>query len=278
MHRWPVSSGVTVAADSWGDPDGPLVLLLHGGGQTRHAWRGAAERLGAAGYRAVAYDIRGHGDTDWAPDGRYDADAHVADLVGLLDALGDHRPAIVGSSLGGGIGLVAAGGGHVDATALVLVDIAHRIDPVGADHIHRFMDQRPDGFESLDEVAAAIAGYRPHRPRPAALDGLAKNVRLSANGRYYWHWDPRIRQNPSKMSDRPELLEACARTLSMPTLLVRGALSDVLSEQTAAEFLRLCPHAEYRNIARAGHMVVGDRNDVFAAAVLEFLARTVPSR
>ncbi|MEU6565203.1 alpha/beta fold hydrolase [Nocardia nova] len=276
-HLWRLATGATIAGDSWGDPGGPLVVLLHGGGQTRHAWKGAGQALAAAGYRAVAYDARGHGDSDWAADGRYTQNAHVADLCGVLDALGDHRPVLVGASMGGGTSLVAVGEGAVDATALVLVDIAHRIEAAGADNINRFMDQKPDGFDNLEEVAEAIAGYRPHTPRPRTSNGLAKNVRLGDDGRYHWHWDPRIRHRTSDLNDRQKRLEGCARDLALPTLLVRGGLSDVLSAAAAGEFLELVPHAEYRNVTGAGHMVAGDRNDAFVAAIIDFLARTVPA-
>ena len=277
MHQWPGAGGVTITGDSWGDPNGPLILLQHGGGQTRHAWKGAGETLGAAGYHAVAFDARGHGDSDWAPDGIYGQDIMVEDLTCVIDALGGKRPVLVGASMGGGVSLVAIGEDHVDATALVLVDIAHRIEPEGAAKIGEFMGQRPDGFDTLDEVADAIANYQPHRKRPRNLDGLAKNVRLGEDGRYHWHWDPAFRTGPRDLEARRIRLEACTRNLKLPTLLVRGGLSDVLSEEGAAEFLQLAPHSEYVNVTDAAHMVAGDRNDLFANAVIGFLGRVVPA-
>ena len=277
MHRWPGYGGVTLAGDSWGPPDGPLILLQHGGGQTRHAWKGAGQTLGSAGYHAIAFDARGHGDSDWAPDGVYGQDMMVRDLKCLLAALDSRRPVLVGASMGGGVSLVAAGEDHVDATALVLVDIAPRIEPEGVKKIQSFMAQRPDGFASLEEVAAAISTYQPHRERPRSLDGLAKNVRLRDDGRYYWHWDPKYRAGRGhRLDDRQARLEACARNLQLPTLLVRGGLSDILSEEGARSFLELCPHSEYVSVSGAAHMVAGDRNDIFAGAVIEFLGRTVP--
>ncbi|MEO5902033.1 MAG: alpha/beta hydrolase [Ilumatobacteraceae bacterium] len=276
MHHWPGHGGVVLAGDSWGDPDGPLVLLQHGGGQTRHAWKGAGESLGAAGYHAVAFDARGHGDSDWAPDGIYGQDVMVEDLCRLVDALGGRRPVLVGASMGGGTSLVAVGEDRVDATALVLVDIAPRIDVGGVKKIQSFMGQRPEGFDSLDQVADAIASYQPHRARPTNLDGLAKNVRLGDDGKYHWHWDPKFRTGNRNLSQRTERLEACARNLDLPALLVRGGLSDILTEEGAQSFLELCPHSEYVNVTGAGHMVAGDRNDVFADAVIDFLARKVP--
>ncbi|MGK2914511.1 MAG: alpha/beta fold hydrolase [Porticoccaceae bacterium] len=276
MHLWTGVGGIKLAGDSWGDPNGPLVLLQHGGGQTRHAWKGAGETLGAAGYHAVAFDARGHGDSDWSPDGVYGIDIMVEDLRCVVAALGGRRPVLVGASMGGGTSLVATGEDHVDATALVLVDIAPQIEMEGADKIQAFMTQKPDGFASLDEVADAIASYQPHRQRPKNLDGLAKNVRLGADGKYHWHWDPRFRSMRRDLPLRRQRMEACARRLTLPTLLVRGGLSDVLSEEGAQGFLGLCKHSEYVNVANAGHMVAGDRNDVFGNAVIEFLSRKVP--
>ncbi|CAM3743059.1 alpha/beta hydrolase [Polaromonas hydrogenivorans] len=276
MHRWQGSGSIAIAGDAWGDPNGPLVVLQHGGGQTRHAWKGTGEALGAAGYYAVAFDARGHGDSDWAPDGLYGQDVMVQDLQCVIAALGQHRPVLVGASMGGGTSLVAVGEGHVDASALILVDIAPRIETKGIDNIQAFMSQKPEGFISLEEVAEAIATYQPQRVRPKSLEGLAKNVRLGSDGKYHWHWDPRFRAGTRDLQRRQERLEACARALAVPTLLVRGGLSDVLSEEGSQHFLDLCPHSEYVNVTSAGHMVAGDRNDVFGTSVIEFLKRSVP--
>ncbi len=276
MHLWPGFGGIRIAGDAWGDPKGPLVVLQHGGGQTRHAWKGTGEKLGSQGYHAIAFDARGHGDSDWAPDGLYGQDVMVHDLECVIAALGKRRPVLVGASMGGGTSLVAAGEGRVDASALILVDIAPRIELEGLGKIQDFMAQKPEGFSSLEEVAEAIGTYQPQRERPKNLDGLVKNVRLGADGKYHWHWDPLFRAATRDLERRQQRLEACARQLTLPTLLVRGGLSDVLSEAGAQHFLTLCPHSEYVNVTNAGHMVAGDRNDIFGLSVLDFLGRTVP--
>ena len=276
MHFGPGVGGINIAGDSWGNPNGPLVLLQHGGGQTRHAWKGTAELLGNVGYYAIAFDARGHGDSDWAPDGLYSQDVMVQDLKCVIAALGHKRPVLVGASMGGGTSLVAVGEDHVDATALIMVDIAPRIETDGIDKIQAFMSQKPEGFGSLEEVAEAIGNYQPQRVRPKNLDGLVKNIRLGADGKYHWHWDPLFRAGTRDLVRREQRLEACARHLSLPTLLVRGGLSDVLSEDGAQHFLSLCPNSEYVNVTNAGHMVAGDRNDIFGTAVIDFLARNVP--
>ena len=278
MHTWSGAGGLTIAGDTWGDPHGPLVVLQHGGGQTRHAWKGAGETLGHAGYHAVAFDARGHGDSGWAPADEYGSDYSVKDLLCVVEALGGTRPILVGASMGGGISLIAIGESHLEASALVLVDMVPHIEPAGTRRIQAFMNQKPEGFDTLQEVADAIANYQPHRPRPRLLDGLAKNVRLGADGKYHWHWDPARRRTRGDQQAYRERLHACANHLDVPTLLVRGGLSDVVTEAGAQSFLRQCPHAEYVNVANAAHMVAGDRNDIFAASVIAFLKRVAPAR
>jgi pimeloyl-ACP methyl ester carboxylesterase len=277
MHVFSGTGGVRLAGDSWGNPDAPLVILLHGGGQTRHAWKGAGERLAAAGFNALALDARGHGDSQWATDGCYDQDVMLEDLKCVVATLGGRRPALVGASLGGATSLVAAGEGQVNATALVLVDVAPRIERAGVAKIRAFMTQNPDGFETLQQVADAIASYQPQRARPNSLSGLAKNVRRGADGRYRWHWDPRFSGSSHyELEPRQRRLEMAARSLTLPTLLVRGGMSDVLTDDGVREFRALVPHAEYVNVTEAAHMVAGDQNDVFSNAVIHFLSQAVP--
>ena len=269
------SGAVRLVANAYGSPANPPVLLLHGGGQTRHAWAGTARRLADAGFHAVALDLRGHGDSDWAPDGDYSIDAFASDLRAVASTF-DEPPAVVGASLGGGVALVAEGETTSSlSSAVVLVDIAHRIEMDGAMRILGFMTGRPEGFVSLEEAADAIAEYLPHRPRPTDLSGLTKNLRQGDDGRYRWHWDPALFQGhltPASAQD-PQRRVLAARGLDVPTLLVRGRMSELLSEEAAAEFLELVPHAEFVDVRDAGHMVAGDRNDVFTDAVAGFLIR-----
>jgi pimeloyl-ACP methyl ester carboxylesterase len=267
---------LVLAGDAYGDADAPPVLLLHGGGQTRHAWGGTAATLADAGFYAVSLDLRGHGDSGWAPDANYSVDAFADDLCAVAAQLG-RKPAVVGASLGGLALLVAMGERpEPPASAAILVDIAARADQVGVSRIIAFMTGNPDGFATLEEAADAVAAYTPHRPRPTQLDGLRKNLRQGPDGRWRWHWDPRFIRGdrPPNATQNPERLEACARTLRVPTLLVRGRMSDVVSEAGAAHFLEIVPHARYADVAGAGHMVAGDRNDAFTRAVVDFL-RTI---
>jgi non-heme chloroperoxidase len=159
------------------------------------------------------------------------------------------------------------------AKSLVLVDIAHRSEAAGVQRIIDFMTGNPEGFASLDEAADAVSAYMPHRPRPRNLDGLARNLRLGDDGRYRWHWDPAFMSSDRRprTSVQVDIFVEHARRLTLPVLLVRGRMSDVVSEQTVREFLELVPHARYVDVQDAHHMVAGDRNDAFTPPVVEFL-------
>ena len=265
--------GLRLSGDAYGDAAAPPVILLHGGGQTRHAWGGTAAALAARGWYAVAMDLRGHGETGWAPDGDYRMDAFVRDLRAVVQWLG-RAPVLVGASLGGFTSLVAEGESPDPfAAAVVLVDIVPRTEPKGVARIIAFMTGHPDGFVSLEEAAEAVAGYLHHRPKPRDLSGLRKNLRLGPDGRYRWHWDPRMLAGERRInaSSDPDRMERAARALRVPTLLVRGRMSDIVTEEGARHFLEIAPHARYVDVSDAGHMVAGDRNDRFTSAVVEFL-------
>lgn len=269
-------ASLRLGATVFGDPlKDPLVVLLHGGGQTRHAWGGLGHRLAASGYAAVALDARGHGESDWSDDGDYSQDAQLDDLVTVLGQL--PRPAaLVGASMGGITSLLAAGEGRADVWGLVLVDVVPRLEPKGAKRIMAFMSSNPEGFASIDEVAEAVADYLPNRTRPPDPAGLAKNLRRDPDGRLRWHWDPRFLERVSLHPPDANRARAAARGVHAPTLLVRGALSDVVSVAGAEEFLSLVPGAEFVDVQDAGHMVAGDDNDRFGSTIIDFLRRYRP--
>ncbi len=273
---------LALCADVGGRANAPPVILLHGGGQTRHSWGKAARRLAQAGFHTLSMDLRGHGESAWPTNGDYSTDAFIGDLNAVIDTL-DQPPVLVGASLGGATALLAIGETQtVRASALVLVDVVPRMSPEGVRHIRDFMTGSPEGFANLDEAATAVSRYIPNRPKPASNEGLLKNLRLEADGRYYWHWDPAFQADGvrGRMTDLFSRMENAASRIHVPTLLVRGRQSDVVSEEGARLLLELIPHAEYVDIEGAGHMVAGDRNDVFNEAIEAFLQRTcdpVPS-
>jgi peroxiredoxin len=241
-------------------------LFLHGGGQTRHSWGGAARDVAAAGWQAVTVDARGHGESDWA-DADYRLSSFAADVVAVTEVL-DRPPVLVGASLGGLTAILLEGDlTPGTAAGVVLVDIIPEMEQAGADRIQAFMsDKAIEGFGSLEEVADAIAAYNPHRPRPADLEGLRKNLR-EIDGRWYWHWDPAFIGGtadfpPAEIMDTGRL-NAAVGAIEVPMLLVRGRMSDLVSEESTKAFLERFPHVTFADVSGAGHMVVGDRNDAF---------------
>lgn len=277
------ADGVVLAADVWGEATWPTAVLLHGGGQTRHAWSRTGPRLAALGWHVIAPDLRGHGHSGWpAADHGYDLGLFADDVRALVAELGG-RPVLIGASLGGLSALLAAGEApRAAARALVLVDVAHRPDPRGFRRIAEFMRRAPEGFASVEDAVAAARAHLPQRSRPAdsgagagsGSSGMAHNLRRQGD-RWVWHWDPRMlaafedRMDPPGMADR---LLAAGRRAAVPILLVRGRLSDVLREDIAEQFCDRVPRARRVDVAGAGHMVAGDRNDHFVDAIVPFLA------
>jgi pimeloyl-ACP methyl ester carboxylesterase len=279
MTVWFRSKDLRLAADLAGDWSGPPVLLLHGGGQTRRTWDRTASALSDRGYLAVSVDARGHGESGWSLDGDYEIDDYANDIRAVVAAL--NRPvALVGASLGGMSALLAvAEEPKVPCSALVLVDVTPRTNEVGRTTILEFLRADPDGFASIDDAADAVAAYLPHRPRPSDTTGLLKNLRRGEDGRYRWHWDPAFLDGDlSGNVGRYERFEAATFAIDAPSLLVRGEMSSVVTQDEVAQFRSLMPEAEYVSVANADHMVPGDQNDAFGAAVLDFLDRQVLHR
>lgn len=272
------AEGNRLGADLF-DGHGHPVIFLHGGGQTRRAWDATARRVAEAGMRAVTVDLRGHGESAWAESGRYTFEDYGADAAAVVGQAAERfhaTPSLVGASLGGLSALVAEMRQGPLLDSLVLVDVTPRMDINGVAKIQGFMGERmEEGFATLEEAADAIAGYLPHRKRPKSLDGLGKNLRLGPDGRYRWHWDPAFIRSPRNINfhARETLEEVIAALpgLRLPILLVRGMQSELVSEDYAREFVELAPSASYVDVGGAGHMVAGDRNDVFSNAVLDFL-------
>jgi pimeloyl-ACP methyl ester carboxylesterase len=272
--RYRMDDGVELMADAWGSSALQPAVLLHGGGQTRHAWKRTAAQLAGHGYHAVAIDLRGHGESGWSADGNYTIDRFAQDVVNVAKSF-DRPPVLIGASLGGIASLLGAGehdGAIIDA--LVLVDVTPKVDPAGVARIRGFMGSRlADGFASLEEAADAVATYLPNRPRPKSLDGLRKNLRQGSDGRYRWHYDPAFVHSRSarQEGDREDRMTQAARRLDVPIMLVRGGSSELVSEEYARRFVADVPHASYVDVHGASHMVAGDVNDAFTQQVVGFL-------
>ncbi len=268
---------VTLVADEWNrgtTVDGrPSILMLHGGGQNRYSWKNTGQVLGDQGFHVVALDSRGHGDSDHAPGADYALETLCGDVTRVIEEIG--RPVVlIGASMGGLTGvLVADEVGPEKVIKLILVDVVPRYDKAGSARIREFMFSHIHGFESLEDAADAVAAYLPHRTRPRSPEGLRKNLR-HRNGRWYWHWDPKMMTKPE---DDPELrvekMERAAMHLKIPILLIRGKLSDVVSVEGVKDFLEKVPTAEFVELSDAGHTAAGDDNDAFTDAVVQFVTR-----
>jgi pimeloyl-ACP methyl ester carboxylesterase len=271
--------GLTLVADEWNRgvdaaAGRPTILMLHGGGQNRFSWKNTGQVLADAGFHVVALDSRGHGDSDRAPDADYDVETLTADVMQVLDAIG--RPVIlIGASMGGLTGiLVADRAGPDRVTRLVLVDVVPRFEKNGSARIREFMFSGLHGFGSLEEAADAVAAYLPYRTRPRSPEGLKKNLRLR-DGRWYWHWDPAFMTKPGDDPQlRTEKFEQAAADLTIPVLLIRGKLSDVVSPEGVRHFLDTVPNAEFVELSDAGHTAAGDDNDAFSNVVVTFVTRS----
>jgi pimeloyl-ACP methyl ester carboxylesterase len=267
---------IALVADEWNRgvaSHRPTIVMLHGGGQNRHSWKNTGQVLADDGFHVVALDCRGHGDSDRAPRAEYALEILCKDVLNVLDAIG--RPVVlVGASMGGLTGLlVAEEAGPEKVTKLVLVDVVPRFETTGSERIRDFMFSHVHGFDSLEDAADAVAAYLPHRKRPRSPEGLKKNLR-HRNGRWYWHWDPAMMANPEDDPFiRAERLEEAAGNLTIPILLIRGRLSDVVSVAGVKDFLEKVPNAEFVELANAGHTAAGDDNDAFTAAVVQFVER-----
>jgi pimeloyl-ACP methyl ester carboxylesterase len=269
---------VTLVADEWNGhgasaDERPSILMLHGGGQNRFSWKNTGQILGEQDFHVVALDSRGHGDSDYAPGADYALETLCGDVLAVIDAIG--RPVVlIGASMGGLTGiLVADQAGPEKVTKLVLVDVVPRYDKVGSARIRDFMFSHIHGFDSLEDAADAVAEYLPHRTRPRNPEGLKKNLRLR-NGRWYWHWDPKLMTKPEDDPQlRVEKIEHAAMDLTIPILLIRGKLSDVVSVDGVKDFLEKIPTAEFVELSDAGHTAAGDDNDAFTDAVVQFVTR-----
>ncbi|MBN9671072.1 alpha/beta fold hydrolase [Roseibium aggregatum] len=270
----------TLVADRYGG-DGQPVVMLHGGGQTRHSWDAASQRIAGLGHPVYTLDQRGHGESDWVASGNYGFTDFALDLVAvtrMVAARHGAKPVVVGASLGGFAGMLAEGRENPGGlAALVLVDITPRIDMGGVSKVLGFMGDRVDeGFETVEEAAEAIARYLPNRARPKDLSGLSKNLRRRDDGRLRWHWDPaflktRQHREPEAALAAQDVMFAAAGDLTLPVLLIRGQNSELVSMDHVREFQEQVPQAKFTDIRDAGHMVAGDKNDVFASAVEDFL-------
>ncbi|MBA0126752.1 alpha/beta hydrolase [Haloechinothrix sp. YIM 98757] len=272
---------MTLVCEISGPSDGQPVILLHGAGQTRSSWSDTVAALTHCGFCTVAVDLRGHGESGWAPDGDYSMDALVDDVRAVASQF-DKPAMLVGASMGG-LAALAAAGEHpaVDCVALVLVDVTPRISIAGSQRIIEFMRTGIEGWPSLEVAARAISRFLPSSSQNRGSERLLKNLRKCDDGYWRWHWDPAFLDPESLHLTRgtPERFESAAGNVSNPVLLIRGGSSELVDENDAREFFRVVPHAQYVEIDNATHAVTEDKRQIATRSIIKFLSRIgSPSR
>ena len=252
----------------WGREGLPPLLLLHGGAQTAHSWDEVAPDL-ARDHHVLALDQRGHGDTEWAPDGRYRRDDFVADVGAFLDDRGWPAATIMALSLGG-LNAIAFGATHPERIrGLVVVDVTPTISQAGGKAIAAQLALRD--FPSFEEAVARAQAFNPLRSAENIRERLRHALRELPDGRWSYKFDPGI--GGGGLETDFERLWEQVRALRCPTLLVRGAQSAILSREAAARFVHEVPGSTVIEVPGAGHSVMGDNPQGFVAAVRPFLAR-----
>lgn len=255
----------------WGSdrPDLPVLLALHGYTSHCRSFDAIAPAL-ATHFRVVAVDARGHGETEWAPDGDYTGPALVSDVVSLASALGIGRASVIGASMGGrtSYNLAARHPGLVDR--LVVVDISPSLVAAGSERI-RGGAQRNDRFATVEEAEEAQIVMLPLSPPSVVRHRVRHNLMRLEDGSFTWRYDPVLRT--AEGLPRPDEDEqwALIERVTAPTLLVHGALSDLLSPALADRMQKTISGCRVVDVPGAGHSVVADQPALFLAAVLPFL-------
>ncbi len=256
----------------WGNPGAPAIVMLHGFGVSGHMFDEFAERMQDR-YRLIALDQRGHGDSDWASDGDYTRQAFVDDLEGFRQTLGLDRFILIGHSMGGLNSVAYAVQHREHVRALVLVDVGPESAKEGVDNIVRFT-RGPDELE-FEEFVEMAHRFNQRRSIENIRERMRHRLRPTENGKYTWKFDRRFREQDNGLRIGSELsndqMWQLFRSVAVPTLLVRGSESDVLTADVAERAAREMERARLVVVPGAGHSVPGDNPDDFTQAVRDFL-------
>jgi flavin reductase (DIM6/NTAB) family NADH-FMN oxidoreductase RutF/pimeloyl-ACP methyl ester carboxylesterase len=275
-NKWIIQGygGANLAAESWGNPENPTVVLVHGLGQSRGVWAYAARALAEAGRYAISFDLRGHGESDRPSDGKYDFTSFVGDLRAVLEQL-SNRPVVVGGSAGGWIAAAAVGeGGPQCASGLVLVDAAPWLDFAASQRIGDLLKLHVGGFRTVEDAQVAAAQLYRSRKLPS-LEALRSRLILDSNGLLHWNWDARV-LGALQLDEVARRVVAALPHTKIPTLCIRGRESEFVTAAAATQLQALIPGAESVEVEGAGHIVASDQVDSFNATLLEFLERRIP--
>jgi pimeloyl-ACP methyl ester carboxylesterase len=242
----------------WGTRGRPAILFLHGGGLTAHTWDLVCLPLRRE-YHCLALDQRGHGDTEWSPVMDYSLEAHLGDIEAFVDLLGLEGFVLVGMSMGG-INSIAYAGRHSHRLlGLVLVDVGPEARVTGARRIWEFT-ATPAELNSVDEFVERAVSFTPLRDPRLLRRSLLHNLRQLPNGKWTWKYDQRHRGrlDMQELIDRHRKLWEEIPQITCPTLVARGALSDVFLDEDAEKLAKALPKGRWVRVDGAGHTVQGD--------------------
>jgi pimeloyl-ACP methyl ester carboxylesterase len=232
----------------------PPLVAIHGLTANAHNFDALASHLNS-NYHVLALDVRGRGDSGWGPGIDYNAQTYVSDLTAFLDALKIDLVTLIGTSMGGMISILFAGGYPERVAKLVLNDIGPDIDPAGLARIGSYVGEAPTEFADLHAVAEY---YREHYPQmrkiPEAqlLEQVKWSVKPGANGKLTWKMDPQVRKPVRGTVRQPDMWVPFAR-IEAPILVVRGAESDILASRTIARMKSVVRSVDSVEVAGVGH-------------------------
>jgi len=260
----------------WGIAGLPPVVFLHGGGLNAHTWDLVCASLRGSRH-CLALDQRGHGESEWSPQMDYTTESQVGDLDAFVGAMGLERFVLVGMSLGG-VNALAWAGTHAHRIAgLVLVDVGPEIRTDGVRKIQAFTSEATP-LDSVDAYIDRALAFNPRRNRDLLRRSLLHNLRRMPDGRWMWKYDQRHRGkvDPAASARRRDLLWSAVEGVQCPTLVVRGAESDVFHDEDAERLAGRLPRGRWVKIERAGHTVQGDNPAGLLVALRGFLDEVAP--
>jgi len=255
----------------WGIPGRPPMVFLHGGGLNAHTWDLVCASLRGERH-CVALDQRGHGDSEWSPEMDYSTESQVGDLEAFVETLGLDRFVLVGMSLGGANALAWSARHSRRLAGLVLVDVGPETRAAGVRKIQAFTSEATP-LDSVDQFIDRALSFNPRRNRELLRRSLLHNLRQMPDGRFMWKYDQRHRGkvDPDAQARRRDLLWSAVDAVECPTLVVRGAQSDVFHDEDAERMTARLRQGRWVRVEGAGHTVQGDNPAGLLVVLRQFL-------
>jgi pimeloyl-ACP methyl ester carboxylesterase len=272
--KFATANGLRVHYLEWANSGAPTIVMLHGLRSYAHVWDGVARPL-ASDYHILALDQRGRGDSDWSSTGEYHTEAYVSDLEQVVGDIGLDRFILMGHSMGGANTLVYASRHPAQVTAAVIEDMGPAsTSSSGSARISREIEETPKRFASWEEAEAFWRKQRPLISPEALEERLRNTLKRSDNGEIVWKWDLEGIAGARTAPGRPQVdLWPAVRSLTCPTLVIRGGASDILAQETAEAMAASNANVSWVEVPNASHFVHEDNLTTFNREVQGFLKR-----